>query len=462
MEHRQEQGSEAKVVDDKIVAPSGLELKIPDNAMGYVGEEGNFNEDGESLEDVAQRDIERREKNKNSKETSDETSKESNTELLEKFRNDQESLTDEELNILQEAGLIETDDSESDTDDTGNDDLSLEEINAKLQELSDKDISNLTEEEIAFLENHREEEPLINTVKNSIKENYGIEIEDDLSNDIDGLLKVIDTASTKRGQQVFSEAINSNPILSKFYQHTVVEGKSPETFTLQQSKAPYAEVELSEPTKEDNELQRISKIDQMKSIIRMDYNNKGLDSDTVEEMLNTFEDGGKLLDKAKLAQASLNESHKVKIQEELLKEDAKIKAEQKAIEEEWNAVQETIKNNNFIKGSFKIPQSDLPQFSKAMLEVIDEHGNTKMDYIRHKASIEERVLSDYMLYSKFNTDLIKKTDNKRRALSFKESKNKNKQTRKGNRIIDINRSNSKTNAQSLDITGINFNQIKTN
>jgi len=126
----------------------------------------------------------------------------------------------------------------------------------------------------------------------------------------------------------------------------------------------------------DYSKQSVSKnnIEDVKSFIRKDYTSKGMDLETINTLIDSLEDKGKLLDAGKNSLEHLAGSQKQK--REAVVENARIAQQQEydTMSAFSNSIEESIKTG--IAGSFNIPQADLTKFQDYVLDrVVYQDGS---------------------------------------------------------------------------------------
>jgi hypothetical protein len=439
--------------EQEITLPSAFAEKLGStSSVGYVGEEkdlavpaiatGDLTAEEMTAKMLAETEAKEKAEAEEGAQGSEVDEVELDT-LKTKFETTPDDISEEERNKLIEAGILED----------------VTEIENKLEELSKKEEKDLTDDEKQFIADNTEEPDLVNVVRNTFKEDFGIDLEGDYSNDTEGLKKVVIDSSKKQARTIFENHINSVPEFADFYQHVVIDKKSIDTYKVKQSQADYSNVKLIDSTDsslEEKDVEEQIKI--QKDIIKSDFLSRGLDEEAISTIIEKYEDTGVLFDKAKTSQASKKEAHAKFVAQTLAEEQEAINAENIAIEREWKTIASIIDSND-LGGSYKIAPKDLVDFRKAVLEPVDENGNTKMDYLRNELMKDpkNKVLNDYLIYKKFNLLDKQVTPNKGTALKFRLAKKENDD--RGGRKVS-GKSAAQSSAQNgMKLANINFNTI---
>lgn len=306
-----------------------------------------------------------------------------------------------------------------------------EKVQLRMKELSEKKEEELTDEEKQFItDNTPNELSEIQEIQKNLEETYGVKLsEKEYDNGPDGLKEMANDLMPVLAEQMFLNYLETVPYMKDFFDHVAINGRSIETFISRNEKPMFESIEIK-PIDQVEEADKPKMIANLKSVISMDLSSKGVDEDAIKSLLDVYEAGGQLYDKAKTHKENLIKAHKANV-------DARIKAEEDAITQQQQAAQQEIKmmkdmitKNNF--NGLQIPTTDIKAFTDAMFRPIDARGNTAMDLRREKLSLAERGLIDYLVFKGFKVSGIggKKID---KASDFSKLRKENN-TRGGNRL----------------------------
>lgn len=282
-----------------------------------------------------------------------------------------------------------------------------EKINSKLEELAAKEETDLTDEDKAFIEEHSQQEAdIVTSFKQELESAYGIELGDKYDNSSDGIKTVLSDAVPKLVNAGILEALATVPYMKEFYEH-IQSGRSINTFLTKNEKPAFESIEIKNPN-EISEEQKPVVLKNLKELITLDLKSKGNTEDDINNLLNLYEAGGTLFDKAKLAKEGLTKTHKANVEAQTKAEEQRIEQQQQEQVREYNTIKDIIQKNDF--NGVSIPAVDLKGFTDAMLKPLNQQGITLMDGKREKLTLAQRALIDYIVYKDFkNLGLTAKT-----------------------------------------------------
>lgn len=310
--------------------------------------------------------------------------------------------------------------------------LTDEEVNAKLDEIEKKDQATLTEEEKAFIEAHTEvvlDE--ITSVKQDMENTYGIKLDGEFENSPDGLKLLASEMAPKIGEQMLLNYLSQVPYMREFFDHVVIGGKSLETFLAKSEKPIFTSIEIK-PLVDVEEAAKPKMIDNLKTLIKMDFTNKGVPEDDIAGMIQLYEANGSLYEKGKAAKDNLSKAHTAQVDAKIKEEEARLQVEEQKVQADIKKVDEMITKNDI--AGIQIPAADIRPFKDAMLRSLNAQGRTLMDDKREKMTLEQRVLLDYLIFKDLKvTGLQSKTPAQSKAFSFKKANEENNK-RQGSRI----------------------------
>ncbi len=328
-----------------------------------------------------------------------------------------------------------------------------EEIQTKLDELSAKEETELTDEDKAYITKYTAAQvDEITAVKQDIENTYGIKLEGTYENGPEGLKKIAQEVAPALAEQMFLQGLDNIPHMKEFYLH-MTEGRSIETFLTKNSKPSFESIELKDATDVTDEALKTKLINNHKQLIELDLKSKGLSEGDIKTFIELYEVRNGLYEKAKESRDSLKARHTAKVDADIKAENDKIAAsveEQKATVKKVEAM---ITANDF--GGFQIPGADLQAFKDALFKPVDKDGNSLLDYKRAKLTMEQRLILDYIVLKDLkNIGLTKKDASK--VFSFKKASEENK-----SRDLKLNGAGGAGNNgnASFDIKTIDFSKL---
>jgi hypothetical protein len=145
-----------------------------------------------------------------------------------------------------------------------------------------------------------------------------------------------------------------------------------------------------------------------KAILSEFFKTKGHDDAFIKEMIEDYEDSGKLFAKATAAKTQLSkiqEGERAQIVERQKQE------RQKQIESQnefWENVAETIEKGKEF-GGIRIPEKEKSKFFDYISQPVDRSGKTKRDEDYSKADLEVKLAIDYLMFKGFKLQDIIQT-----------------------------------------------------
>ena len=297
-----------------------------------------------------------------------------------------------------------------------------EEIEAEEEEDDNEDDSKASDDskdddsEDKLEDEDEDEDSSLDSVASEIAKTLGFELENEYADTVEGLTEF----TRDLGQQIAEEQLNrlfeQFPDIQKHLDYVLAGGDSKKFFEAYNPNTDYNNFKISEKD-----------VNSQKVVLAQYLQLKGHDEQFIQEMLEDYEDSGKLYNKATLAQSAL-----VKAQEEyrqnLIEQQ---KQEQQRIQEEndkfWEGVAQTIESGNEFAG-IRIPDKHKSKFFDYISEPIGKNGETQRDLDYANAQLEVKLAMDYLMYNGFKLEDIINTKAKTvSAKNLKERITKNQE-----------------------------------
>ncbi len=333
--------------------------------------------------------------------------------------------------------------------------LTEEEIQATLDELAELEEAKLTDEQKEFIKKYTASEASeIDNVKSLLEETYGVKLEAKYDNGIDGLKQLTNDVVPVVAENMFKEAMGNVPYLKEFYEH-VISGRSINTF-LAKNETPSFEKVVIKPYADLDGAEKTNAIKDLKDLVKMDLTMKGNAEEDVNSLLDLYEANGSLYDKGKQAKENLSKTHKANVQARVDQEEARIKQiEQDALKEIKDLT--SIIDKNSIVG-LAIPDGDIKSFKEALFKPIDNKGNTRLDLMREKLTLEQRGFIDYIIFKEFKLPTFKKSEQSKSFNFTKKSQDNNK--RVGARLFNSEqRSEGVASKPTIDMSKVDYKNL---
>ena len=272
------------------------------------------------------------------------------------------------------------------------------------------------------------------TVVSEVISNLGFDLGDGTYDDnVDGLTKLTKDVGDKIAQEHMKELFEEFPLVKEHLEYVIAGGQSQNFMQAYDPKLDFARIKLSD---KDTATQKM--------LVSKYFKEKGHDEGFVNELIEDYEDGGKLMSKAQLAQKALVNSQKAeraKLVQQQKQEHQQQRQQQKKF---WDDVYETIDTSKEFSG-IVIPQKEKNKFFKYLTTPVRGDGTTKRDIDHVESSLQTKLAIDYLMFKGFKLDDVIKNKVKtskakdlRSRIQTNESRTKNvKRSSRRNTGFDI-------------------------
>lgn len=302
---------------------------------------------------------------------SDTTVKETKPEAVEL---DKKSAEDE---LDEDASKAVTEDTDI-TEPTDKDDVDKEEIEEGLKAIEEDNV-----EEESSTEKDK-------SVVGEVLESLGFEGEYEYEDTPEGLKTLTLDVANKLAEEQLDNIMENFPLVQRHLEYVMNGGDSQDFMRANDPQSDYGKVELSE---KDTPMQKI--------VLSNYFRAKGHDDNMIKELIEDYEDSGKLFAKAELAKSALATAQ-VKQREHMLlqqkEQSAKAREEEKQF---WTGIHKTIQETNEFAG-ITIPNREKNKFFKYISSPINKNGHTQSMIDRQNATQEQRLLMDYLMFKGLN------------------------------------------------------------
>ena len=240
-------------------------------------------------------------------------------------------------------------------------------------------------------------------ISERISEVLGIEMEYEYADTVEGLTNYVRDISEEVAEAQIQDLFQEYPEVQRHLEFVLAGGDPEQFYAANNPQSDYSNIQLSD---RDVTLQR--------AMLGEYFTAMGHPEEFILEMLNDYEESGKLYDKALIAQKEL--SHAQEQQREHMYEEQLIAQQEAEMEQNefWDGVADIIEGGNEFAG-IVIPDTDKANFFDYISAPIDEEGNTQRDIDYSEAGVDIKLAIDYLMYSGF--DLADIIDTKARTKS---------------------------------------------
>ena len=276
---------------------------------------------------------------------------------------------------------------------------STEEVAEEKKEIDD----TLEEDSQDDTELEEDDSEVESTVVSEVLTKLGYELDDDYEDTADGLAKMTKDVADKMADTRIDEVLENFPLVKKHLEYVLAGGESNNFMQAYDPRSDYNKISLAE---DDSRSQ--------KAILSDYFTTKGHDKEFIEEMLEDYEDSGKLFGKAEQARQALGKQQSAQQEQIVSKQRQEFEAQAQEQTEFWNGVSDTIENSKEFAG-LVVPEKEKSKFFKYISTPVNKQGQTQRDLDHVKADMETKLGIDYLMYKGFNLETIINTKAKTKS-----------------------------------------------
>ncbi len=300
----------------------------------------------------------------------------------------------------------------------------VEKPEAELEDIEDNDEEEAEEEKEEEVEveekEETEEEVSEPTVVQEILSSLGYEGE--YSDTAEGLTEMTKDVASQMADDRIDEVLEKFPLVKEHLNYVLAGGESQKFMTAYDPSLDYNTMEISE---DDSRSQ--------KAILSDYFHQKGHDQNFIKEMLEDYEDSGKLHNKAEAARQALGKVQAKEKEQLVANQQKSLQEQQEQQVEFWNGVQETIKESKEFAG-LQVPEREKAKFFNYLSKPVTKDGYTQRDIDHSQAEMEKKLAIDYLMYKGFNLEqIINKKAKTKATKTLREKISKNEETVKSAR-----------------------------
>jgi hypothetical protein len=307
---------------------------------------------------------------------------------------------DQDLNEEDEYEEDEFENSE-DQDDQEEEDDDDSEDSRKFKRVEDQDDDD---------DDDDSDEEFDGSVANTIAKALGYELENEYADTEEGLIEFTKDIAQNIAEDQIQELFSQFPLVQKHLDFVLAGGDPEQFFQAYNPSLDYNNIEIDQ---NDTRTQ--------KGFIAEFFRTKGHDDEFIKEMLEEFEDSGKLYDKATHAKKQLA-GLQAKEREGLVAQQRHQQAlEQQRQQEFWEDIANRIDSGNEFAG-IRIPDREKAKFFDYISAPVDKSGRTRRDVDYAQSNVEVKLALDYLMYKGLKIEDIINT--KAKTISTKNLRDK--------------------------------------
>jgi len=275
------------------------------------------------------------------------------------------------------------------------------ELDEDVRERGDEDYEDGVDEEYGegeqnnSVEDEYEEGVEDTTIADQISNVLGFEMEAQYDDTVEGLTNYVRDVSQEIAEDQIQDLFEQFPEVQRHLDYMLNGGESDQFFEAHNPSADYSNFTLTE---NDSMSQKV--------ILQQYFQLKGHDNEFINEMLEDYEDSGKLYSKANIAKDSLSQYQAQQREEMLQQQQAQFEQKEQEREQFWDGVANTLEEGGEFAG-IRIPDRDKSNFFDYISAPVDDSGKTQRDIDYNEADMDIKLAIDYLMFSGFNlTDII--------------------------------------------------------
>jgi hypothetical protein len=271
----------------------------------------------------------------------------------------------------------------------------------------------------------------------SIAKSLGYELEKEYAETEEGLAEFTKDIAQNIAEDQLEGLFKQFPLVQKHLDFVLAGGDPEKFFDAYNPRTSFENIELEQ---EDSRTQKYMITEFLKT--------KGHDDEFIKDMINDYEDSGKLYDRAKVAQRNLATIQKQERDSLVRQQQEQQQRAQEENERFWEGVANTIQEGKEFAGI-----REKAKFFDYISEPINENGQTRRDADYAKANIEAKLALDYLMYKGFNLkDIIDVKAKTASATSLRDKVRQNEERVKSMQTND--KKGKKFDADNLDLKAL--------
>lgn len=228
------------------------------------------------------------------------------------------------------------------------------------------------------------------SVASSIAKALGYELENDYADTEEGLVEFTKDIAQNIAEDQLNELFQQFPLVQKHLDFVLAGGDSEKFFQAYNPNLDYSQYEIDQ---NDSRTQ--------KAFVSEYFKTKGHDEEFIKDMLEDYEDSGKLYDKALVAQKQLA-AIQSREREQIVEQQKREREEQERQQEEfWENVAATIDQGKEFAG-IRIPEKEKAKFFDYISAPVDKTGRTRRDMDYANSDLDVKLAIDYLMYKGMN------------------------------------------------------------
>jgi len=272
------------------------------------------------------------------------------------------------------------------------------------------------------------------TIVDSVLDKLGYEVDEEYDDTTEGLVQMTKDIASTMADERMEEVLEKFPLVKQHLQYVLEGGDSQNFMNAYDPNLDYNKLSLQE-----------NDVRSQKAILGDYLQTKGHENEFIKEILEDFEDTGKLFSKAEAARKALGKNQQAQ-REQLLDTQRETRAEEaENLKEFWDDVAITIEESREFAG-LQVTEKDKNNFFNYLSRPINKDGFTQRDVDHQEADMEVKLAIDYLMYKGFDLNTIINTKARTKSVqSLKERISRGEET-----VKSAKRSSKRTTKFDID------------
>jgi hypothetical protein len=232
------------------------------------------------------------------------------------------------------------------------------------------------------------------TVVAGVLDRLGYKVDREYEDTEEGLVELTKDVGSQLAQEHMKQLMDEFPMVRQHLEYVMAGGESQNFMNKFDPRADYSKIALN---KDDLSMQKM--------LVGNYFKMKGHDDAFIKDILEDYQDGGKLLGKAELAQKALVNAQRHERNEMLKRQQMQAQQARQEQRQFWDGVYDTINKSTEFSG-ISVPERDKKKFFKYVSAPINQQGNTQRDLDHGNATLETKLAIDYLMFKGFKLDDI--------------------------------------------------------
>jgi len=315
----------------------------------------------------------------------------------------------------------------------------LDDIEDTVEEKEVEEPKDVQEEKVDDDIDSSEEEKISDTVVSEVLSKLGYEVDEEYADTSDGLADMTKDIASQMADDRIDEVLEAFPLVKEHLQYVLNGGQSQNFMQAYDPNLDYNQIEISE---DDTRSQ--------KAVLSDYFSTKGHDKEFIKEMLEDYEDSGKLHNKAEAARQALGKVQAQQKSQMVEKQKEALQAQHQQQQEFWNDVSEVIKTSKEFAG-LQVPEKEKSKFFNWLSTPVSKEGYTQRDLAHRDSEMETKLAIDYLMFKGFNLEQIINSKAKTKAAtSLRDKISRNEDT------VKSARKKSRT-SKNIDLDNLDLN-----